>query len=73
MPGGVLKGAEGLYCGCMDSLGIDPLRYSVMLLKSAAIWILLLQIIQFISLNLDAFLKIGRAVLPMLDMFVGKW
>jgi len=57
----------------MDGLRIDPLRYSMTLLKSAAIWMLLLQVIQFILLNLDVSLKIGRAVLPMLDMFSDKW
>jgi len=57
----------------MDGLRINPSRYPVMLLKSAAIWMLLLQVIQFIPLNLDASLKIGGAVLPMLDMFADKW
>jgi len=54
----------------MDGLRIDPSRYSMTLLKSAAIWMLLLQVIQFIPLNLDVSLKIGRAVLPMLDRHV---
>jgi len=34
---------------------------------------LLLQVIQFIPLNLDASPKIDRAVPPMLDIFAGKW
>jgi len=34
---------------------------------------LLLQVIQFIPLNLDVSPKIGGTVLPMLDIFAGKW